>query len=322
MKILIACEPSESAVDPINLELLAAAQGLSGDNDEVVALIAADAGNVRDTLGGASRVICTPVAAETARTPENAQATLLDAVTSENPDLVILPYTALGLDLGPWLAGKTDMGLVSYVSGLERDGDSLIAVSQLYGGKLLARSELETPCILSIMPGSFEPAEPAPGAEPVMREAAPVESRMTLVSVEAPDLSGLDLTKSERILCVGRGISDENGVEKARHLAGLLHADLAGSRPVVDSGMLEKQRQVGKSGQKVKPAVYIALGVSGAPEHLEGMSASDTIVAVNTDPDAPIFNVADYRSICDLFEFIDAVEELLADNPLPGNGAA
>lgn len=322
MKILIACEPSHEGFDLVNLELLTAAKTIAAQDDEVIAFITSEPDTAVGSLGGADRVICAPVSAEAARTPDSAQAILNDVVSAEQPDIVLMAYSALGLDLAPWLAGKTGMGLVSYVSKLGREGDALTASSQIYGGKMIARCDIDLPSILSVMPGTFAPADAT--AANTIDIRAPVEftPRIKLVSVEALDLGGMDLTKSKRILCAGRGVSDESGIEKVRGLADRLYADLAGSRPVVDSGMLEKQRQVGKSGQKVKPNLYVALGISGAPEHLEGMSGAQTIVAVNTDENAPIFNVAHYTATCDLFEFIDAVNHLLDEQPLSPDSAA
>ena len=135
--------------------------------------------------------------------------------------------------------------------------------------------------------------------------------KMELIEEIAPTPTDVDLATAERIVCVGRGIGDEKSIDLARDLADLLGAEIAGSRPVVDSGWLPKPRQVGKSGQKVRPKLYLALGVSGAPEHLEGMAGSELIVAVNTDPGAPIFSVAHFSANCDLFEFVDSLTERL-----------
>ena len=135
----------------------------------------------------------------------------------------------------------------------------------------------------------------------------PAVAGIALDHLSFPDFKDVNLAAAERILCVGRGIGDAESIEKARELAVLIGAELAGSRPVVDRGWLPKARQVGKSGQKVKPKFYLALGVSGAPEHLEGMSNSDVIVAVNTDAKAPIFGAAHYAATCDLFDLIEAM---------------
>ena len=314
MKVLVVAENRDGRVEQTSMELLTAATKLAESGGEVVVFVAgADISGPQAVLGSAHRMIAAVAPALRDITPEALQNLVLQVVTEENPDLVLTSYSTLGLDLSAWLAGRAGIGLAAYVTGAERDGSTVTVQSQLYGGKLSARTELTLPCVLSVTPGSFAEAPPvaAPVPEMVDPAAALAKSRMRLIKVDAPDTSDLDLTSCERIVCVGRGISDESGVERARNLAHLLSAELAGSRPVVDSGMLEKRRQVGKSGQKVKPKLYIALGVSGAPEHLEGMSGSDMIVAINSDADAPIFNVAHYASTCDLFEFMDELTDLL-----------
>lgn len=303
-------------IDPVSLELLGAAREVAGASDEIVALsLAQTSAAPAQTLGNADRLICIEGANTDMLTPETIQNYVLEIVERETPDLVFVAYSAMGLDLAPWLAGRTEMGLTAYVNALENEDGKIVARSQLYGGKMLARTELALPNVLSITPGSFAEAPRTAAASIDSHEPKPLEnSRMQLKSLQSPELEGVNLTTSDRILCIGRGISDENGVEQARRLATLLSADLAGSRPVVDGGLLEKRRQVGKSGQKVQPKFYIALGVSGAPEHLEGMASSERIVAVNTDPDAPIFNIAHYSANCDLFEFMQALSDRLEES--------
>jgi electron transfer flavoprotein alpha subunit len=136
-------------------------------------------------------------------------------------------------------------------------------------------------------------------------------ARIRFVSTSAPDAGEIDLTRADRIVCVGRGIGSEDKLPIAQELAAMLGAEIAGSRPVIDSGWLPKPRQVGKSGQKVKPKLYMALGVSGAPEHLEGMKSADYIVAINSDAKAPIFDVADVGTTCDMFVLVPALIEKL-----------
>ncbi|RVA58597.1 electron transfer flavoprotein subunit alpha/FixB family protein, partial [Mesorhizobium sp. M7A.F.Ca.CA.001.08.1.1] len=160
-------------------------------------------------------------------------------------------------------------------------------------------------------------AEAAPGpiaaasVQTIDAEPTLASGKVRMVAIDVPDYADVDLTTAERIVCVGRGIGDEASIDLARNLATMLGAEIAGSRPVVDNGWLPKLRQVGKSGQKVKPKLYLALGVSGAPEHLEGMSQADLIIAVNTDPKAPIFNVAHYGATCDLFDLVANLSDRL-----------
>jgi electron transfer flavoprotein alpha subunit len=202
---------------------------------------------------------------------------------------------------------------------LKREGNVLHITAQIYGGKLLAECDVALPAILMINPGAFAEAETTALDADKVREidatAHVRNGKVKLVSVELPDLSDVDLTTAERIVCVGRGVGDAANINLVRDLAALLGAEIAGSRPVVDSGWLPKARQVGKSGRKVKPKLYLALGVSGAPEHLEGMAQADLIVAVNTDPNAPIFNIAHFGATCDLSEFVEALTEKLQAAP-------
>jgi electron transfer flavoprotein alpha subunit len=317
MKILVVAETLDDGIDPVSLELLTAARTVAETSDEVVAIAFAETSSTpAECLGSADRLICVEGANTDTLTPEAIQSHVLEILQRETPQLVLVAYSAMGLDLASWLAARAEMGLTAYVNALEHEGGKIVAHSQLYGGKMLARTELALPNVLSVTPGNF-PEAPRTAAEKVEAfEPKPLENcHIQLKSLQSPELEGVNLTTSDRILCIGRGISDENGVEQARQLATLLSADLAGSRPVVDGGLLEKRRQVGKSGQKVKPKLYIALGVSGAPEHLEGMAGSEKIVAVNTDPDAPIFNVAHYSVNCDLFDFMQALGDRLEESP-------
>ncbi len=137
--------------------------------------------------------------------------------------------------------------------------------------------------------------------------------RTTFVELVAASEEGVDLTKADRIVCVGRGIGGAENIAIAEELAAALGAELAASRPVIDSGWLPKARQVGKSGAHVEPKLYLALGVSGAPEHVEGMQGAELIVAVNSDPGAAIFHVAHYGAVADLFDVADELTSLLGE---------
>jgi electron transfer flavoprotein alpha subunit len=222
-----------------------------------------------------------------------------------------VPYSATGLDVAAEVAARTGWPLIAYVNGVTRESDGVRATAQMYGGKLLADCRTALPAVLMVNPGAFAEAAPAALAADKVREidaSGHVRSgKVKLVGVELPDPGDIDLTTAERIV----GVGDAGSIDPVRDLAALLGAEIAGSRPVVDSGWLPKARQVGKSGRKVKPKLYIALGVSGAPEHLEGMAQSGVIVAVNTDGNAPIFNVAHYGATCDLSELVATLTKKL-----------
>lgn len=319
MKILICGEAQGGTVQPITLELIAAGRALAGSGDEVVLLIPGIEAGATGELGAADRaIVATHPILETATA--EAYSRVAHAVTKrEQPDIVLCGYTALGLDVAPDLAGRTGFPMVAYVTGLARDGDTIMAQSQVYGGKLIAATETPLPAIFMINPGRFAEAE-VTALEP--QHVAPVNVageldglKVRYLGADSPETDGVDLTMAERIVCVGRGIGEEGSIDLARDFAELLAAEVAGTRPVIDSGWLPKPRQVGKSGQKVKPKLYVALGVSGAPEHLEGMGSADLIVAVNTDPNAPIFDVAHYGATCDLFDLLPILSERLKAQP-------
>lgn len=323
MKVLVISDPSDIAFEPVSLELITAARTVCGDDGEVTVAALGHPTEAKEQFGAADKVVGLLSETKGLPTAEAAQAALASLVAEDRPDLVLVAYSALGLDIGPWLAARCDMDMLAYVTGLERAGADILVRSQIYGGKLDATSRIGAGCVLSVTPGSFEAAPSQPVVGDLTRGTdAEATNNTRLTGVDRPELTGVDLTQANRILCVGRGIGDETGIEQARGLASALSAELAGSRPVVDGGLLEKLRQVGKSGQKVKPGLYLALGVSGAPEHLEGMAYAESIVAINSDPDAPIFNVAHYVATCDMFDFMDALEELLEENPVAAAGDA
>jgi electron transfer flavoprotein alpha subunit len=316
MRILVCAETRSGQLDGVSLEMLGAARSIAKSGDEVVSLVV---GNTIESaaarLGSADRVIAAIDDALALPTAEAYARIVRDVVRDYAPDLVLIAYSTIGLDVAPDLAERTGLPLVAYVIGLTRGDRSLTAVSQIYGGKVLATAEIDAPAILMVNPGAFAESTTAavdPAAIIAHEPTASLRNlKIELLGEDLPDLADMDLGAAERIVCVGRGIGDESSIGLARELATLLKAEIAGSRPVVDNGWLPKLRQVGKSGRKVKPKLYLALGVSGAPEHLEGMSQSDLIIAVNTDPKAPIFGAAHYGATCDLFDFIAALTDRL-----------
>jgi electron transfer flavoprotein alpha subunit len=186
-----------------------------------------------------------------------------------------------------------------------------VATSQVYGGKLSAEVEIDGPAIVSVVAGSFTAAT---GGSPAIEDvSAPDLSglRTEFLARIEPEAADVDITAEEILVSVGRGIGGEENIELAQELADALGATVSASRPVTDAGWLPKTRQVGKSGRTVKPKLYIACGISGAPEHLEGMSDAELIIAINTDEKAPIFDVADYGTTADLFDVLPAMTEQL-----------
>lgn len=321
MKLLVCAEARSGELDRVSLELLQAARGIAWDGDEVTALVVADGGHfAAQHLGAADRLILALDPALAKPTAEAYRRILCDVAASHRPDLVLIAYSTTGLGIAADLAFRADLPLVAYVTGLQRSERSITATAQVHGGKILANVDIGGPAIVMINPGAFEEiasSQVDPASIVDHDPKADLEDlRVRLTGEESPEPSGtdvVDLAAAERIVCVGRGIGDEHGIPELRRLAVLLSAELAGSRPIVDNAWLPKHLQVGKSGRKVKPRLYLALGVSGAPEHLEGMARSDLIIAVNTDPQAPIFGVAHYGAVCDVHSFAAALSNRLED---------
>ncbi|MEQ1941510.1 electron transfer flavoprotein subunit alpha/FixB family protein [Mesorhizobium sp. VNQ89] len=316
MKVYACTEGRSGQVDAVSLEMIAAARQMVEPGDEVIAFFAGSSKeDACAKLGSADRLIAAVAPGAEIVAADVYARQLCATIAAEGAGAVVVPYSANGLDVASAVAVRTGWPLISYVDQIERNGDTLSVVARMYAGKVLAECEAPLPAVLMVNPGAFKEADIAP-IPPERVQVADASSAVATsgarpIAIDLPDFSDVDLKAAERIVCVGRGIGDEASIDLARGLADLLGAEIAGSRPVVDSGWLPKLRQVGKSGQKVKPRLYIALGVSGAPEHVEGMGQADTIIAVNTDPKAPIFSVAHYGSTCDLFDLISSLSERL-----------
>ena len=313
MHILVYAEVQQDAVSSTTRELVAAARRLAGAGGRVEALIAhAAPADLAKDLGAVDETLAIRHEALAQYNSEAQLACLSAAVAARKPDLVMLAYTSAGLDLGPTLAAQLEWPLVSYCTRAEVSPGGIEATCQIYGGKLSATVALNLPGVLMMTPGaSAEDAGPAPRAVTELAAPALDALKMKVLEITAPDPNAVDIAAAERIVSVGRGIGDKDKIQEAIDVANLLGAEIAGSRPVIDAGWLPKERQVGKSGRKVQPRLYLALGVSGAPEHLEGMASSDLIVAVNTDARAPIFSHAHYGAALDLFDFLEAMKTQL-----------
>jgi electron transfer flavoprotein alpha subunit len=235
-------------------------------------------------------------------------------VKEKSPRLVMFGWTATGMDLAAWLSARTSKPCVAYVRDLCIENGSLVVSSQVYGGKMLAEVAPEGDmAIVACVAGAF-PADAGRGSTVATKIESPVSLdglKTKFVEAIKPAGGDVDITAQDKLVSIGRGIGGKENIELAEELAEKLGAVVSASRPVVDAGWLPRTRQVGKSGLKVKPKLYLMLGISGAPEHLEGMKSAELIIAVNTDKKAPIFNVAHYGATADLFEVAEAMLELL-----------
>jgi len=240
---------------------------------------------------------------------------VIEALVQErSPRLVLFGWTATGMDLAAWLSARTGKPCVAYARDLCIENNALVVNSQVYGGKMIAEVAPEGDlAIVACVAGTFS-TDAGRGSTPATSMPSPValdELKVKFVEAIKPAGGDVDITAQEKLVSIGRGIGGKENIELAEELAEKLGAVVSASRPVVDAGWLPRTRQVGKSGLKVKPKLYLMLGISGAPEHLEGMKSAELIIAVNTDKKAPIFNVAHYGATADLFEVAEAMLELL-----------
>jgi electron transfer flavoprotein alpha subunit len=281
---------------------------------EVIALVAG-AEPAGDALTGADVVLEVSHPALSEYLPEAHEAVLVAAIEARKPEIVLVENTTAGYDLGAAAAAATGLPMVGYCVGLSVNSGKVESTSAVYGGQLLASVETTLPAVFAMNSSAMHETSAPPGRGERVGLEAPAKLdglRTTFVEAIVPSTEDVDLTKAERIICVGRGIGGAENIAIAEELAEALGAEIAGSRPVIDSGWLPKTRQVGKSGARVKPKLYLTLGVSGAPEHVEGMQAAELIVAINKDPGAAIFNVAHYGVVADLFDVADELTSVLA----------
>ena len=236
-------------------------------------------------------------------------------VEARNVEVVLLGTTANSISYGAAVAVDLGFGFAGDVHRLRIEDGSLVATRSFYGGRVHA--ELDFPdrpgVVLLLRPSVWEPAADAAPRSATVTPFSPElqDSRTRHIGFVEPEPSGdVDISRSDFLLSVGRGVRDKDAVEELGELAARIGATLSVSRPVVDAGWAPPARQVGQSGKTVKPRVYLALGISGAVQHLAGMKSSGTIIAVNTDPQAAIFSVAHYGAVADLFEVAEELAKL------------
>jgi electron transfer flavoprotein alpha subunit len=309
--IFVVIEHLRGEVADISYVMLAAARSLAqGTGGQVVAvLLGKDAQKLAGDLA-ADKVLYTDSPALAEFTSEAYQVALAKLIEEKSPRAVLFGHTTIGADVAGGLSAKLSLPLVSSVRTLTSDAKF---ISQICGGKIMAEGGLPSPtALVTMVPGATKTEEGQSAHSPAIETfAAPAldNLRVALKKYIEPEAGDVDIAKEQFLVSVGRGIQLKDNIEMAKELAAALGAQVSASRPIVDQGWLPTSRLVGKSGKRVKPKVYLALGISGAPEHVEGMGESDTIIAVNTDPNAPIFNVAKYGTTTDLLELVPALIE-------------
>jgi electron transfer flavoprotein alpha subunit len=313
--ILVVAEQRDGTLNRASWETVAAAQALAGDMPVKVAVIGAAVSAAAQELagGGVAEVLTVEADALAPYTPDAFTAVLQAIVERTAPAFVLLPHTYQTRDFAPMLAARMRRPLITDVTGIDGAGAAATFTRPMFQGKLAAqvRPTGDGPFFISFQIGAFRAdAVQKSGTAPVTRIDVAVDATAIRQKPEAPfqeARQAVDLGQAERIVAVGRGIKSQENIAVAEKLATALGAEVAASRPICDSGWLPMERQIGSSGQTVAPKLYVALGISGAIQHLVGMKGSRTIVAINKDADAPIFEVADYGIVGDLFEIAPAL---------------
>ena len=232
-----------------------------------------------------------------------------EVANRENADIVVLFHSPYGWDLAPLIARALGAGQVSEVVDYQEG----VYVTPALNGKMRLFNKPRTPkVVVTLQSGAFAPADPPSGAPQVEKLQAPAqEKKYELVALEEPEATGVDLARAKVVVSAGRGVGKVENIELVKKLAEALGGELGASRPVVDAGWVEASRQVGSSGKAVAPKLYIACGISGAAQHVAGMKGSEFVVSINTDPEAPITEVAHVNALVDLNQLIPALLEKL-----------
>jgi len=305
--ILVVAEHLNGALDESTFELI----GMANDLGNSVVAFIGGSDDMVGQLGAASKVVRVDAGADF--NPETYGAALVAVADHVNPQVVLTSGSSMGMELANMLSAQKSWPLAVAATKVSIDGD-VKAESALFGGKIIATTNLGSgPCVVAVVAGSA-PADAGrkdgrPAVESVDMPAT--AGKVTFKKLIMPESADVDITTKDVLVAIGRGIGSKDDIEVAEELAEALDAAVAASRPIIDAGWLPKSRQVGKSGLKVKPKLYIALGISGAPEHLEGMKNSSTIIAINSDKNAPIFDVAHYGMVADLFDVVEELTEAL-----------
>jgi electron transfer flavoprotein alpha subunit len=309
-KTLIVGEIAKGALREATLELVAQARGLGG---EVVSLmighgIAGAAEELAKKGGGKVLVADDPSLAD--YTVDAYSQVIRRAVQAESPDLILISNTPIGWDVAGKLGAALDAGVATDVIKIERDAaGELVFIKRMFNAKFDSRLRVSSsPRIATVQPGACAAYAGSEAGRVERLDTSGLSSRTRFVEIRAAEAGGHDLTKAELIVSGGRGLQKPENFEAVlKPLVDALGAQMGASRPVVDAGWLPHEYQVGSSGQTVSPKLYVAVGISGAIQHLVGMKNSNYIIAINKDADAPIFEVADLGVVADLFEIIPAL---------------
>jgi electron transfer flavoprotein alpha subunit len=320
-KIIALAEHRQGELRDVTWEVLAKGRQLAEEmGAEIeVALLGKGVGNLAEALKPkANRVLFIEDDRLEAFNSETYQKVLTQLITERKPFLTLIGHTAMGMDIAPALAVQLNMPLATDCIGIDLAGKTFALTRQLYGGKVNASVSFlkDGPYVMTLRTGAFPVVEKEPFPGEIVSIPSPLTdeglAKRFLQYVEAA-VGEVDITQADILVSIGRGIKEAANIPLVKELADILGGTLSCSRPVVDKKWLPKDRQVGTSGKTVKPKVYIAIGISGAFQHIAGMKGAGTVIAINKDPKAPIFGVANYGIVADLFKFVPVLKERLKE---------
>jgi electron transfer flavoprotein alpha subunit len=314
--ILVLIETQRGELVEISFECLSAARAIANStNSKVIGLVLGkNAYQIATKLGSCDSVYWNELDGAELVPADIVAEALGMLIKNTNASTVLIGGTNNSLGLGSRLSAKTNIPFVNFAQKITPVDSDLVVTCRFLGGKILADVRLKgSKGIIVINSGAFAPdlgkTEGTPHCEKL--DGLVSKPRITFKKFIQPAAGDIDITKMDVLVSIGRGIQNPDNIPLAEELAKLLNGAVSASRPVVDQGWLPLTRQVGKSGMTVKPKLYLALGISGAPEHWEGMKDSNMIIAVNTDTNAPIFSFAHYGVVADIFDFIPVLKDAI-----------
>ncbi len=316
--IYVLIEHLQGKVSDISYMMLAAGLPLAEatGGSLVAMLLGQDAQELASDLG-ADRVLYVEHPALADFSPDAYTRVVAELIKEGTPRAVLLGETSMGADVAGTLSARLDLPIVSLCRTAYAEGGTLKFVSQIYGGKVLAEGDLPEPtALITMVPGDFKAEAGQSATAPEIVPTTPPNLdglKITHKQYIEPEAGDIDIAKEPILIAVGRGIQQEANLELAEELASAMGGTICASRPVVDQGWVATNRLVGKSGKTIKPKVYFAIGISGAPEHAEGIGDTELFIAVNTDEQAPIFDIAKYGAAADLFDLIPALTEKIKE---------
>ena len=318
--ILVVVEQREGKLNRVSWETVAAGQALAAETGWTleIAIVGLGVASIANEVAGTkvSKVYSIESAALNPYTPDAFSAALKQFLDSQKPRIVLMPHTYQVRDFIPQLATAMQRTVISDCIGYRKDGDRLFFTRQMFQGKFAADVSFacDTPWFVTFQNGAFRGDKVEAGASAVPVETVNVNVPADVIRNKPQEVfkeakQAVDLTQAEIIVSVGRGIKEQKNIELAKQLADALGGEIAASRPICDSGWLPMDRQIGSSGQTVAPKLYLALGISGAIQHIVGMKGARSVVAINKDNEAPIFEIADVAVVGNLFDIVPPLIE-------------